>query len=154
MQISTKFTTAVHVLIAIEYFRDDEKITSDMLAGTVGSNPVIIRNIMSQLKEAGLIEVRRGPGGITLLKPLEAITFLDLYRAVETGSSAPLFHFHEHPNPACPVGRAIHGSLDATLDAIQASFEAELKRHTVAEIYEKAVETISKEGDASEPSPV
>ena len=69
MQISTKFTTAVHVLIAIEYFRDDEKITSDMLAGTVGSNPVIIRNIMSQLKEAGLIEVRRGPGGITLLKP-------------------------------------------------------------------------------------
>ena len=90
MQISTKFTTAVHVLIAIEYFRDDEKITSDMLAGTVGSNPVIIRNIMSQLKEAGLIEVRRGPGGITLLKPLEAITFLDLYRAVETGSSAPL----------------------------------------------------------------
>ena len=100
MQISTKFTTAVHVLIAIEYFRDDEKITSDMLAGTVGSNPVIIRNIMSQLKEAGLIEVRRGPGGITLLKPLEAITFLDLYRAVETGSSAPLFHFHEHPNPS------------------------------------------------------
>lgn len=61
MQISTKFTTAVHVLIAIEYFRDDEKITSDMLAGTVGSNPVIIRNIMSQLKEAGLIEVRPGP---------------------------------------------------------------------------------------------
>ena len=103
MQISTKFTTAVHVLIAIEYFRDDEKITSDMLAGTVGSNPVIIRNIMSQLKEAGLIEVRRGPGGITLLKPLEAITFLDLYRAVETGSSAPLFHFHEHPNQ---IGRA------------------------------------------------
>ena len=48
----------------------------------------------------------------------------------------------------------IHGSLDATLDAIQASFEAELKRHTVAEIYEKAVETIAKEGDASEPSPV
>ena len=145
MQISTKFTTAVHVLIAIEYFRDDEKITSDMLAGTVGSNPVIIRNIMSQLKEAGLIEVRRGPGGITLL---------DLYRAVETGSSAPLFHFHEHPNPACPVGRAIHGSLDATLDAIQASFEAELKRHTVADIYEKAVATIAKEDGASGTSPV
>ena len=99
MQISTKFTTAVHVLIAIEYFRDDEKITSDMLAGTVGSNPVIIRNIMSQLKEAGLIEVRRGPGGITLLKPLEAITFLDLYRAVETGSSAPLFTFMSTRTP-------------------------------------------------------
>ena len=124
MQISTKFTTAVHVLIAIEYFRDDEKITSDMLAGTVGSNPVIIRNIMSQLKKAGLIEVRRGPGGITL------------------------------PNPACPVGRAIHGSLDATLDAIQASFEAELKRHTVADIYEKAVATIAKEDGASGTSPV
>ena len=39
MQISTKFTTAVHVLIAIEYFRDDEKITSDMLAGTLAATP-------------------------------------------------------------------------------------------------------------------
>lgn len=61
MQISTKFTTAVHVLIAIEYFRDDEKITSDMLAGTVGSNPVIIRNIMSQLKEAGRLRSAGAP---------------------------------------------------------------------------------------------
>ena len=69
MQISTKFTIAIHVLTAVRYFSQDYKITSDFLAGSIGSNPVIIRNIMSQLREAGLIVVKRGPGGITIDRP-------------------------------------------------------------------------------------
>lgn len=66
MQISTKFTIAVHLLTAVAYFSESQKVTSDFLAGSIGSNPVIIRNIMGQLKEAGLIDIKRGPGGVTL----------------------------------------------------------------------------------------
>ena len=61
MQISTKFTIAVHLLTAVAYFSESQKVTSDFLAGSIGSNPVIIRNIMGQLKEAGLIDIKRGP---------------------------------------------------------------------------------------------
>ena len=50
MQISTKFTIAVHILTAVEYFSGSYKVTSDFLAGSIGSNPVIIRNIMYQLR--------------------------------------------------------------------------------------------------------
>ena len=78
----------------------------------MGSNPVIIRNIMAQLKDAGLIAVKRGPGGLTLTRPLSAITLFDVYQAVETKSGEGLFRFHEHPHPACPVGRQIHRALN------------------------------------------
>ena len=86
MQISTKFTIAVHLLTAVAYFSESQKVTSDFLAGSIGSNPVIIRNIMGQLKEAGLIDIKRGPGGVTLEKKLTDISFLDIYKAVETNS--------------------------------------------------------------------
>lgn len=91
MQISTKFTIAVHLLTAVAYFSESQKVTSDFLAGSIGSNPVIIRNIMGQLKEAGLIDIKRGPGGVTLEKKLTDISFLDIYKAVETNSEEVLF---------------------------------------------------------------
>ena len=146
MQISTKFSIAIHILTATAYFSQDYKVTSDFLAGSVGCNPVIIRNLVGQLKGAGLLETRRGPGGITLAKPLGEITFLLVYDAVEKTSHEELFRFHSHPNPQCPVGRHIHESLTSELDAIQQAFEAELARHTVADVYTETVEDIRKEG--------
>jgi DNA-binding IscR family transcriptional regulator len=137
MQISTKFTIAVHILMATTYFADSEKITSQFLAGSIGSNPVIIRNIMLQMQEAGIIDVKRGPGGITINRPLSEITYLDIYRAVETKSEDNLFRFHENPNPQCPVGRNIHKALDQSLREIQSKFEKELASHNLQEVYDK-----------------
>lgn len=37
MQISTKFTIAIHILAAAEYFGETEKITSDLLAASISS---------------------------------------------------------------------------------------------------------------------
>ena len=139
MQISTKFTIAIHILTAVKYFGEETKTTSKLLAGSIGTNPVIVRNIMLQLQDADLITVKRGPGGITLNRPLSEITFLDVYRAVETNSDENLFRFHENPNPACPVGRTIHMSLDGELNDIQKDFEEDLSRRTVEDVYENIV---------------
>ena len=38
----------------------DQKMTSDFMAASIGTNPVIVRKILQQLKAAGLIEVARG----------------------------------------------------------------------------------------------
>ncbi|MFR2769365.1 MAG: hypothetical protein ACLTAI_14300 [Thomasclavelia sp.] len=43
MQISSRFTIAVHIFACIDTFKDDYKITSDFLAASVNVNPVIIR---------------------------------------------------------------------------------------------------------------
>jgi len=143
MQISTKFTIAIHVLTAVKYFQDDYKITSEFLSASVGSNPVIIRNIMSQLRESGIIDIKRGPGGISITRDLDQITFLDIYKAVETNSEEDFFRFHE--NPDCPVGKNIRTSLDGALSVIQDKFEAELKTHTVADVYETTLKAIQEQ---------
>lgn len=138
MQISTKFTIAIHMLVAIDYFGDQETVNSASLAGSIGSNPVIIRNLMSDLKHAGLIDTKRGPGGIKLLKSLDQITFYDVYAAVEKNKDE-LFNFHEHVNPNCPVGRNIHQALNDKLLKIQQEFEDDLRRQKVSDV-EKDVE--------------
>ena len=134
MQISSRFTLAIHIFACIDTFRNEYKVTSDFLAGSTNVNPVIIRKILGQLKGAGLIEVARGTGGTTVAKPLEEITFLDVYRAVECVENGDLFHFHENPNINCPVGRNIHHILDDKLLQVQNAMEQELASITLADL--------------------
>lgn len=134
MQISSRFTIAIHVFACMETFGKDYKITSDFLASSINVNPVIIRKILSQLKNAGLIEVARGTGGTTAARPIDQITFYDVYLAVDLLEDGELFHFHENPNPDCPVGRNIHAVLDDKLAHIQEAMENELKKYTIADI--------------------
>ena len=134
MQISSRFTIAIHMMTCMETFKEDYKITSDFLAGSINVNPVVIRRILSQLRDAGLIEVKRGTGGAALAKKPEEITFLDVYRAVECIEENTLFHFHENPNPNCPVGRNIHNILDDKLLQVQGAMERELESITLADV--------------------
>lgn len=138
MQISSRFTIAVHVLICIETFKNDYKVTSDFLASSVNVNPVAIRRLLQQLKKAGLINVRRGSGGADIKKPIEEITLLDVYNAVECVEEGKLFHFHESPNRLCPVGRNIHTLLDSRLEDIQKAMEREMRSVSIQEIMNDA----------------
>ena len=134
MQITSRFTVALHIFACVDVFKDDYKVTSDFLASSINTNPVIIRKILSQLKGAGLITVARGTGGITVNRPLEEITFFDVYQAIEPVENGSLFHFHDAPNPDCPVGRNIHALLDDKLKAIQNAMEDEMRRFTLADL--------------------
>ena len=145
MQITSKFTIAVHVITAIDYFKDHEKVTSNFLAGSVGANPVIVRNVMGNLKEAGIIDISQGKSGITLAKRLDDITFYDIYRAVDSVSDEGLFHFHENPNTNCPVGRNIHKAMDEKLLKVQQAMEAEMKQITLSDVVEDTRKEILSE---------
>lgn len=134
MQISSRFTLAVHIFACIDTFKDKYKVTSDFLAGSTNVNPVIVRKILGQLKAAGLVEVARGSGGAKITKPLNEITFLDIYNAVECVDKGELFHFHENPNTNCPVGRNIHHILDDKLMRVQNAMENELRSITLEDV--------------------
>lgn len=133
MQISSRFTMAIHMFACIDTFTD-RKMTSDFMAASIGTNPVIVRKLLQQLKAAGLIEVSRGTGGVTVTKPLDEITFLDVYKAVECTPDEQLFHFHENPNPKCPVGKNIHHVLDDRLNQVQKAMEDKLATMTLADV--------------------
>ena len=144
MQISSRFTAALHILICADVFRE-ERVTSDFLAASVNTNPVVVRRLLAQLKAAGLIRVARGTGGLRLAKALDEITLLDVYRAVDPVEEDSLFRFHESPNPACPVGRNIHGLLDGRLRAAQEAMERELRAHDLAELRQELTEKLAAE---------
>ncbi len=143
MQISSRFTIAVHVLICIETFKNDYKVTSDFLSSSVNVNPVVIRRLLQQLKKAGIITVRRGSGGADIEKPLNTITLLDVYNAVECVGGGELFHFHENPNQQCPVGKNIHTILDERLDEIQKAMEKEMQSVSIQDMMDDAKKLIS-----------
>lgn len=146
MQISSRFTIALHVLACMDTFKDEYKVTSDFLSASINTNPVIIRKILSQLKKAGLITVARGTGGISPARPLSDITFYDVYEAVDLVENGELFHFHENPNPQCPVGRNIHGLLDEKLWAIQEAMENEMRKYTIDDIRVDMQKLLEREG--------
>lgn len=132
MQFSSRMTIAVHILLAIAEFADKEKTTSIFLAQSVNVHPVIIRNTLGKLKAAGIVHVRAGEGGATLANDPQKITLLDIFKAVE--KEEDLFHFHEHPNPQCPVGKNMHAILDQRLISIQNAMRKEMRAMTLQDL--------------------
>ena len=132
MQFSSRMTIAVHILLAIAEFADKEKTPSTFLAQSVNVHPVIIRNTLGKLKAAGIVHVRAGEGGATLANDPQKITLLDIFEAVE--KEEDLFHFHEHPNPQCPVGKNMHAILDQRLISIQNAMRKEMRAITLQDL--------------------
>ena len=145
MQSSSRFTVALHIFTCIDVFKNEQKVTSDFLAGSIGTNPVIIRKLLTQLKSAGLITVARGTGGIELTKDLSEISFYDVYEAIEPVEGGDLFRFHEAPNPECPVGRNIHALLDEKLKDIQDTMEERMKHYTLMDLRSGMQDLLAKE---------
>ncbi len=133
MQLSSRFTVAVHTLLVIHVFGKTEKVTSEFIAASVNVNPVVIRRTLQSLKAAGMVGVKAGSGGASIVKDLHDISLLDVYRAAGC-VEGELFHFHEAPNPDCPVGHNIHAVLGAHLADAQAAMENELKKVTIADL--------------------
>ena len=133
MKISSRFTVAVHVLSLIST-QNHTLCTSEWMATSVNTNPVVIRRAMGKLKNAGLIEVRRGTGGAALQKPLSEITLLDVYRAMDVVEEGELFQFHKNPNPNCPVGANIQAVLELILVRAQDAMEGILAEVTMEDL--------------------
>lgn len=132
MQFSSRLPIAVHILLAIVEFEGKEKTTSTFLAGSVNVNPVIIRNTLGQLKTAGLVTVKAGEGGSSLAKEPKDISLMNVFDAVE--KEEELFHFHENPNPECPVGKNVHAVLDNRLLAIQKAMREQMQSITLQDL--------------------
>ena len=131
--VSTRFAVAIHILLLLATARQTGPATSQFLASSVNTNPVVVRRITGQLARAGLVRVRRGPGGAELTRAADLLTLADIWVAV-TPRAGRLLPLHACPNQACPVGRDVHAVLGrAFATAEQALLEA-LARTTLADL--------------------
>lgn len=101
MSANSRLTIAAHALTWIGLYqrRGHEVATSEQIATSVNTNPVVIRRLLAKLSKAGLADSRRGAGaGWMLARDLAAITLLDVYQAIEPG---PVFALHRAtPDPS------------------------------------------------------
>lgn len=103
--MDTRFSSAIHTLILIA--ASEEPMTSEDIAGSVGTNASYIRKIIGLLKKKDIIESHRGISGYALKPKAEELTLFQIYQAVNETEAMGLFDLHQNPNDQCIVGRHI-----------------------------------------------
>jgi Rrf2 family protein len=135
MSANSRLTIAIHVLsyMAVAEKKRPEPVTSNRIATSVATNPVVIRRMLGALRKGGLVASRRGANaGWKLARPAASITLLDVYKAV---ADPGLFGLHAAPpNPHCPVARTLKPALREIYDDLESRLERELARTTILEV--------------------
>ena len=130
--VNCRFTVSIHMLCLLAT-RQPEPVTSEFIAGSVNTNPVVIRRLFAVLRKAGLVRSQPGvSGGWVLVADPAAITLGKVYQIVNPGT---VFSMHSQPpNPLCPIGGNIQRGLSLHYVKAQAALEAELARSTIADV--------------------
>lgn len=129
--LSSKLSVGIHIM-TIFALKPGESLTSEFIACSVNTNPVVIRRLLGSLRAGGLVESRTGVGGgWSLLIDPEQITLLDILRAVEPQSEIFALH-RSDPNPECPCGLHIQGVLAEVYGKIQEGMTRQLADITIA----------------------
>ena len=135
MRTSCRFAMAVQVLVVLAYKQGD-RVTSELLASSVNTNPVVIRRLLLALQEAKLVKTRKGAGfGSRLSCPAARINLAQVYRAVE--QEEPFVMGRGKPNSACPVGNCIQAELERVFASAREALERDLARTNLAAILDR-----------------
>lgn len=128
---NTQFAVGVHALTLLSAL-PAYKQSSEVLAGSIGSNPVHVRRVMAHLRSAGLVESRPGVGGgWRALKDPSEVTLADVWRAVRGDSRLLGVH---GVNPDCTVGGRIQMQMEAIDERAVRAVERELEQTTLDQL--------------------
>jgi Rrf2 family protein len=133
MTTNLRFSVALHILTLLAA-KGTGLLTSEQIASSVDTNPVVIRRVMASLRENGFVESRPGVnGGWKLKKPASSITLCKIF---ETVREEDLLSMHAHPDPHCPIGGHIRDSLQDVFAEAEKALHSSLSKQTVADVLE------------------
>ena len=141
MAANSRMTIAVHALawMALAQRQGHAVLTSNQVADSENTNPVIIRRCLGDLRQAGLVSVRHGAGaGWSLARAPAEITLLEVYDAV--GQESPFGLHHTEPNLDCPVGKGIRPALGHVYGQIEQALRRELAVVSVADVLRETLQ--------------
>jgi Rrf2 family protein len=134
MRSDSRLSRMLHLLIHMD--RHDGPLTSEAMARMLGANPVVVRRTMAGLKAEGLVASGKGHGGgWTLTRRLEAISLLDVYRAL--GEPTIFAMGAADDDPKCLVERAANEAVEDALQEARALLMKRFSAVTVADLAEE-----------------
>ena len=130
--MNSRFSLAVHILCLLASV-PEERLTSEYIATNIGTNAVVIRRLLANLRRFGLVTSKSaGGGGWMLAHPATAITLDQVRQAMAEGEAAKI---HKNsPHPACPVGKGVRQTLIDLYHQADIALDRELAGITVAGI--------------------
>jgi Rrf2 family protein len=132
MAANSALAGAIQILCILAWRRGEET-TSEALAGSLRTNPVVARRILKALERRGLVEVRPGRhGGVALVRSPADITIEDVYKAVEPEGS--LFALRKRGSPTCRVHLAMKTLLPPVFSAADAAVDNVLRKIKLSEL--------------------
>ena len=151
MATNTRYAVAIHAagMIALT---EKMRVSSEMIARSVGTNPVVVRRVISLLAKHGLVEVRKGQsGGAALSRPPSQITLDELYRAVEPQPLMAVPKAMPAGNAAadCPVARFVGPVLVEFFAHAEAGFIERLTKFTLADVLAAVEQRMAASGVCS-----
>src|ERR1700750_266134 len=135
MSTNSRFAVAVHVL-SLMAWSGEEPLKSEQVAESVNTNPVVIRRMLLDLAQAGLVVSQTGSlGGSRLATAPAKTTLLDVYQALECGG---VFSLHRQPpSRDCPVGVNIATVLGDVLQEGNSAVEQVLRNITIDDVVQR-----------------
>lgn len=131
MKYSHRLSDAIHILTYIGISDSNTDLSSRAIAGSIDSNPSLIRRLMATLSNAGLINSTPGKISLELSRSAKDISLLDVYKAIE---EPQLLHVDPKTNLKCIVGANIQKTLANAYDKIQQQAEKEMANISIQEI--------------------
>jgi Rrf2 family protein len=146
--MNSRFTMAAHILAMLARHEQTGHgpVTSEVMAESIQTNPVVVRRVLGDLSRAGLVESKRGVGGgVLLARGADTITLRDVYEAVEEGSE--LFGRHPSgPNEDCTIAPVVAEYLEDVFGRAEAALKQSLSATTVAKMSHELGARMRKRG--------
>ncbi|NNE68225.1 MAG: Rrf2 family transcriptional regulator [Pyrinomonadaceae bacterium] len=143
MAANSKFAIAIHTMGVLAYM-GERHVSSELIATSVSTNPVVIRRIIRKFVTAGLVSVRMGTGGgATLRRPATEISLFDIHSAIEDDRLFQVPHLasdHE-----CPVGRFVRPVLAKVFGGLEVELKSHLQGISLKDVMDEVASEISAE---------
>ena len=132
MKRSSRLSVALHALVHLVH-KPDEAITSTVLAECLMTNPVVVRRVMGELRQAGIVASARGhDGGWRLTRPAGTVTLQQVHAAL--GESLLVRAESDPGDPGCTIVRTVDRVMGEFLADAEALLAARLSRISLADL--------------------
>lgn len=141
MKISISLTVALQILSILKK-NPLTPYDSEFIGRTLSSHPKIIRSILLCLRDTGMIHNNHKGDEWYLIKDVNRITLLDIYRSV-CKIEGEICSLHENLKFNCPIGANIQFVLEIILIQAQEEMEQILENVTIG----KLISTLNNENE-------